>query len=63
MLKKIYIQYIITIPLYHMSNSSSGTLWTNKTWWPCLPNCPSLSKVTLMAFGTLIIHKEYAAQL
>lgn len=50
--------YIITIPPYHMTNSSSGTLWPNKTWRSSLPHWPSLPEVTLITFGTLNVQDK-----
>lgn len=48
--------YIITIPLYHVPNGSSGPLLPNKTWWSNLPHRSSLPKMALLTFGTLNMH-------
>lgn len=49
---------IITGPLYHVPNCSSGPLLPNKAWWSSLPHWSRLPELTLVTFGTLNVYKS-----
>lgn len=54
---------IITGPLYHVPNCSSGPLLPYKAWWSNLPHWSRLPELTLMTFGALdackLIHESF----